>query len=505
VYQPSANIHRFNFWPVVALSFGGAVLLLAFANQYGIFRDELYYYACSQNLAFGYVDQPPLSCWLMWLVTHTLGKSLFAIRFLPAVAFGASVYLTAKIAQQLEGGGFAMLSAALLMLCMPLALGLSHLYTMNAFDYPLWALIVCLLLKLENTGDARLWLSIGAVVGVTILNKYAILFFVAALLLAMALTLWRRWFAIREFWFGAMIAAVIALPNLIWQWSHHFPFLELMANIKRSGRDISPPPVQFAIQQFQIANPMSFILAIIGAVWLLSRRRYRALGIVFFAFYLLLEYLGAKNYYLGPIYPLVFAAGAVVLERAPRWLAVCAMVVVVTIPAIMLPLLIPVLSPERFIAYEKALHYEVPKFEKTKTSPLPQIYADMFGWEDIARQTAAFYHSLPPEQQRNTVIWGDNYGAASAIYYYRDKYNLPAPIGPHQSYWIWGPRGYHSPDIINIGSHDDMDLKSVCDSVQVIGQANDPLSRGDEHYDIYYCRGLHIDLQREWPKEKRFS
>jgi hypothetical protein len=129
----------------------------------------------------------------------------------------------------------------------------------------------------------------------------------------------------------------------------------------------------------------------------------------------------------------------------------------------------------------------------------------MFGWEDIARQTAAFYHTLTPEQQRNTVIWGDNYGAASAIYYYRDKYNLPVPIGPHQSYWIWGPRGFHSPDMINIGSHDDLDLKRVCDSVQVIGQANDPLSRADEHYDIYYCRGLKIDLQQVWPKEKRFT
>ncbi|HEX8926351.1 MAG TPA: glycosyltransferase family 39 protein, partial [Terriglobales bacterium] len=371
VYEPSANIHRFNLLPIVALSVLGTALLLVFANQYGIFRDELYYYACSQNLAFGYVDQPPLCCWLMWLVTHTIGKSLFAIRLLPALAFGASIYLTARIAQQLEGGSFAMLSAALLTLCMPLALGLSHLYTMNAFDFPLWALIVWLLLRLENTRDARLWIVIGAVVGITILNKYAILFFVAALLLAMALTSWRRWFAAHEFWFGAILATLIAIPNLIWQAVHHFPFLELMANIKRSGRDISPPPVQFAIQQFQIANPMGFILAIIGAIWLLSHRRYRALGIVFFAFYVLLEFLGAKNYYLGPIYPFVFAAGAVVLERAPRWLALTALVIVVTVPAIMLPVLIPVLSPEKFIAYEKALHYEPPKFEHT-ASALPQ-------------------------------------------------------------------------------------------------------------------------------------
>ena len=165
----------------------------------------------------------------------------------------------------------------------------------------------------------------------------------------------------------------------------------------------------------------------------------------------------------------------------------------------------PVLSPDDFIAYTNIIHIQPPKFEHQLQGPLPQIYADMFGWPEMVQKTAAFYNTLTPDQKRNTAIWGDNYGVASALDFFGPRYGLPPAIGPHQSYFIWGPRSYRSPDIIKLGAHDDDDLRRLCDSVQIIGRTDQPLARPSEHFNIYYCRGLHYDLQANWPRLKRFD
>jgi Dolichyl-phosphate-mannose-protein mannosyltransferase len=495
--------------PVMLIAAIPVALLFAVANQYGYFRDELYYLACAQHPAWGYVDQPPLIAWIAWLVTHTIGDSLFAIRLLPALAIGLSVYLAAQVARELGGGRFAIIAAAILMAVMPLALGIGHLFAMNAFDYPLWLALVLVILRIANTGNARLWLVFGALAGITVLNKYGIIFFFAAFILGIVLTPWRRWLANRWFWRGVLVAILIPLPNFLWQQSHGFPFLELMRNIRHNGRDISPPPLHFLGQQLQIVNPFSFLAVVIGAVWLLRTPRYRAVGIAFVAFYFLLEAMGAKNYYLGPVYPMMFAAAAVALEKATalraRWAAVTLLVLAIAVTLITLPIAIPVLTPDDFVAYTHITHIEQPKFEHQLQGPLPQIYADMFGWPEMVQKTAAFYNTLTPDQKRNTAIWGDNYGVASALTFFGPQYGLPAPIGPHQSFYYWGPRNYRSPDIIELGAHDDDDLRRLCDSVQIVGHADHPLARPSEHFDIYYCRGLHYDLQANWSTLKRFD
>jgi hypothetical protein len=170
-----------------------------------------------------------------------------------------------------------------------------------------------------------------------------------------------------------------------------------------------------------------------------------------------------------------------------------------------LPMLIPVLNVPQFQQYMSVTGLKPPEFEHHKPAALPQIYADMFGWPEMVQQVATFYNSLTPEQKQHTAIWGENYGIAAAIDFFGPSYGLPKAIGGHQSYFLWGPHGYHHVDVINVGSHDDLTLHRECDSVRVIGHADHALARTDEHFDIYYCQGLHVDVSEVWPKTKRWN
>jgi len=494
-------------WIVSAAIF---ILLMAVAPRYGYFRDELYYLACGEHPAWGYVDQPPLICWLAWFLRHSIGTSLYALRFFPAVAAAITVWLTARLARELGGSRKAEILASVLAALMPVAIAMAHLFTMNVFDFALWTALALILVRIENTRNPQLWLAFGALAGLTILNKYGVIFFLIALLVGTLATTWRRWFTSRYFWAGILLTALIALPNFLWQQARHFPFLELMRNIRHNGRDLALPPLGFFLQQLQIVNPISMLAVFTGVVWLLRTRRYRALGIAFLVFYIMLMLMKAKNYYLAPIYPMVFAAGAVALTSWTdrprlRWLPSAIGILASLMFLMILPMLIPVLNVPQFQQYMSVTGLKPPEFEHHKPAALPQIYADMFGWPEMVQQVATFYNSLTPEQKQHTAIWGENYGIAAAIDFFGPSYGLPKAIGGHQSYFLWGPHGYHHVDVINVGSHDDLTLHRECDSVRVIGHADHALARTDEHFDIYYCQGLHVDVSEVWPKTKRWN
>jgi len=494
-------------WLIAAALFA---LLMWVAPRYGYFRDELYYLACGEHPAWGYVDQPPLIAWIAWLLLHSIGTSLYALRLLPALAAAGTVWLTARLARELGGGTSAQVFAAPLAAIMPVAVVSAHLFTMNVFDFVFWTALALLLVRLENTGYPKLWLAFGIIAGVATLNKYGVLFFLAALLAGTIATPWRRRLTSPWCWTGILFTALIALPNFLWQQQRNFPFLELMKNIRRSGRDVAMPPLGFFLQQLQMVNPVSMLVVLAGLVWLLRNKRYRAIGIAFVLFYLILMLLKAKYYYLAPIYPMLFAAGAVALTQWTarprlRWIPAAVAVLASMIFLLGLPLILPVLDVPHFQQYVKATGLKLPEFEHHRQAALPQIYADMFGWPEMVEKVATFYNTLTPEQKQRTAIYGDNYGVASAIDFFGPRYGLPKAISGHQSYFFWGAHGYHRIDVINIGSHDDFTLQRECDSVRIVGYADHPLARADEHFPIYYCQGLRMDATQVWPKTKRFD
>ena len=496
---------------VLCVALARIVLYFFAAPHYGYFRDELYYLACGEHPAWGYVDQPPLIAWIAWLLQHTIGTSLWALRLLPALAGAAAILLSGLLAHQLGGRRWAMFLAALATLMAPVFLGLTHIFTMNAFDLVFWTAIACLIVHIANSGRDRLWLVIGALAGITILNKYAILFWLGGLILGLAISPIRCALRYRWFWLGCALAAVISLPNFLWEWRHHFPFLELMHNVRQSGRDIVLSPLAYLQAQAQMLGFVAALLIPFALLFFFSKpgRPYRALGWAYLVFLAEMMALHGKMYYLAPVYPMIFSAGAVWFESVTQrrlwvWAKPALALGIVAVAGIYLPTILPVLSVPHFLAYEHALGIEQPKFEHSKEGVLPQLYADMFGWEDIAQRVAAYYHTLPPEEQQKTAIFANNYGDAGAIDFFGPRYGLPKSIDGHQTYWLWGPRDYTGESMIVLGEGRESRMKALCTSYSIVGNTNHPLSRPDEWTPIYHCRGLHPDLQTLWPSLKRW-
>jgi hypothetical protein len=214
-----------------------------------------------------------------------------------------------------------------------------------------------------------------------------------------------------------------------------------------------------------------------------------------------------KNYYVSPIYPMMFAAGAVGLTQLIRkvWITGTYGVLLAVSGVLLAPLAIPLLRPETFLRYEAALRISTPKAENARTGPLPQIFADEFGWEDMVRKTAVVYNSLPPEERARTAIFANDWGEAAAIDYFGPKYGLPRSISVNNSYWLWGPRDYDGSTMIVLGSDGTGDrehFQTVIDSGQ---KTDNPWSREDEHFTIWICRGLKWDLHAVWPKLKKWG
>ena len=309
---------------VFVIALAGMVLHLATGWRYGLFRDEFYYLACANHLDWGFVDHPPLSIVVLAGVRALLGDSLFAVRLVPALLFGLLVWLAACLARELGGGRFAESLAALSVAVAPIYLALTGFYSMNAFDLVFWAAALLLLARLVRTDDARLWRPLGLVIGLGLLNKISLLFFAFGLAVAVLATPLRRHLKRRELWEGMFLALLLFSPYVLWQIGHGWATLEFMRNVTRY-KNVALSPLAFAAAQLTDLHPLNAPLWILGLAWLLvgrTGRRFRALGIVFVATFVVLAVQNSKPYYLGPAFPVLLAAGALVVEglsEAPRW------------------------------------------------------------------------------------------------------------------------------------------------------------------------------------------
>jgi Dolichyl-phosphate-mannose-protein mannosyltransferase len=485
-----------------------AIYIVA-APNYGYFRDEMYYLACGEHPAWGYMDQPPLIAWIAWLLEHTIGVSLYALRLLPMLADVGTIVMAGLLTRKLGGGRWAMFLAALAVLVAPIYLAFSHLFTMNAFDPLLWTLIAWVLVDLVQTGKQKNWLWIGVLTGITLLNKYGVLFFVAGLLVGVAFSQLRRNLARPWFWAGSALATLIALPNFVWQLHWHFPFLQLVSSVRENGRDVMLPPLLFLEQQSEMMGFVSSLLVVLGLWFLISPqgRRYAILAGGFLSVLACMLLLKGKFYYVAPVYPVVFAPGAVCFEqltdgRTIKWFRPLYALTMLLVGAVIAPTAIPLLSIERYIAYTKRLGIQQQKFENQPESRLPQIYADMMGWEQRVKMVAAYVHSLPPEEQKVTAIGASNYGDAGAVDLFGPKYGLPKAISTANNYWIWGPREYTGHSLILMDEDSPEKYVEHCKSLLLVARPNDPYVRSDENRPIYHCVGLTPDLQSLWPNLK---
>ena len=498
---------------VVALVAAAKLALHMYAGRrYGYFVDELYYLACARHLAWGYVDQPPLIAATAWIARAVLGDSLSAIRFPAALAGAGTAVLTGMIARELGGNRFAQGLAALCLVLAPGVLALDHFLSMNAFEPLFWMGCVYLVMRIIRTGDARLWLWFGVIAGIGLENKHSMLIFGFGLVAGLILTRDRRWLRSPWFWVGGTIAFLLFLPNLLWNIQNHFPFLELQANIRRSGRDVRLSLFMFFGQEILAMLPLSLPIWLAGLWYLFfdkAGKRFRVLGWAWAVTAGVILALSPRIYYLFPAYPILFAAGSVAWERwlaavRAQWIKPVYVTLMVLMGALLAPTMIPLLPPEAYIRYAAATHLQQPRVENHRLGPLPQLFADQFGWEEMAATVAGIYNSLPPEVRAKTAIFGQNYGQAGAIDLFGPKYGLPPAISGHQSYFIWGPRGYTGESIIVMAGRQ-QDLESRFATVQKVASVYHPYSMPYEHFDIFYCRGLKRPLSEIWPQVKNWD
>src|SRR3954464_4243209 len=297
---------------VLVLSLAKFLLHCYFNNRYGYFRDEFNYIACGDHLAWGYVDQPPLIPFLIHIGRAVLGDSLRSIRFIPALASSLLVIQAAVITRQLGGRKFALLLTAVTTLIAPQYLSNGSLLTTDCLEPNLWmgcAYFAILAIKRNNP---RFWLWFGVVAGLGLEEKYSIALFGFAVVVGLLLTEQRRPFLNKWIWLGGVAAFLIFLPNLLWNIHYHWPFLQLMHAIRAEGRDVILPPLQYLWQQMLLVHPLTAPIWITGLIALLFSRRlrpYRVLGWSYLVCYTVFFALHGKNYYLAPIYPMLFATG----------------------------------------------------------------------------------------------------------------------------------------------------------------------------------------------------
>lgn len=497
---------------VVWLAAFKLVLHLYAGRHYGYFVDELYYLACGRHLAWGYVDQPPLIALFAALTRMLLGESLQAIRFLPALAGAGTVLLTSLITRELGGRRFAQGLAALAVLVAPCFLATDNLFSMNAFEPLFWMGCAYLLIRVVRTGNQRLWLWFGLLAGLGLENKHSMLIFGFGMIAGLLATPERRQFRSPWLWIAGLLAFLLFLPNLLWNVAHHFPFLELQANIQRAHRNVDLPPLAFIGQEILTMFPLSLPIWLAGiGYYLFSRqgRPFRALGWAWLVTMAAIMILNPRVYYAWPAFPMLFAAGAVLWESwlaAPgvQWIKPAWVAAMVLIGAAFAPFSVPVLPVESYIRYAQAIGFQPPKIETHKLGPLPQIYADQFGWEEMVAAVAGIYNNLPPDVRAKTAIFGQNYGQAGAVDLFGPKYGLPQAISGHQTYFLWGPRGYTGESMIVIQGRQ-ADLESKFAAVEKVAHAAHPYSMPYEHVDIFYCRGLKWPLTEIWPKVKNWD
>jgi hypothetical protein len=401
--------------------------------------------------------------------------------------------------------------ACLAVIIAPVYLAICTFYSMNAFEPLFWMSAIYIVLRILNSGDQRLWLLFGAIVGLGIQNKHSMVFFGVALTVGLLLTAQRTQILSKWFWAGCAVAGVVTLPNLLWQMTHDWATLEFMQNAQQ-WKNAPMSPAAFFSAQVLFQHPLVLPLWLCGMVVLFVHndlRKYRLFGVMFLALFVFFVVQRGKPYYLSPVFPVIIAAGAVAFERFVsqrnwRWLSHTYVAVLIVGGLITLPLWLPVLPVDTYIRYSNTLGLQPPRMERHRDTLLPQIFADRFGWREMVAEVASVYDSLTPGEKAVAAIYAQNYGEAGAIDFFGGQYHLPRAISGHNSYWLWGLHGHSGEVMIIVGGREESH-REVYESVERVATHVHPNAMPFEtDLPIFVCRKLKIPLTEIWGRVKIF-
>jgi 4-amino-4-deoxy-L-arabinose transferase-like glycosyltransferase len=479
-------------WIVVGVALGVLTLHLATNGLYGFHRDSLYYLDSARHLAWGYVDYPPLTPAIARLSLLIFGPGVWGLRLWPSIAGAAMVVLAALIARELSGGRTARILAAVGAAASPVLLGANWLFQTVTFDQLMWLVCFWITARIVRTGDRRLWLALGAAAGIGLETKYTILALLAGLVLAIAVTPLRRHLRTPWPWLGLAVTVLIILPNVIWQVANGWPSVEYTLN-HHAAQSTEFAPLTFLSDQLALIGPLALPLWLAGWYWLLFGRG-RAIGIVAMLSFVVFLFVG-KGYYIGPLHPVLLAAGACGVEawtrRRARWLRPVTAVALILQALVLLPIAIP-LFPEAVMA----------------RSSLPSIrtdFAETVGWQSLVAQVATVYHRLTASEQASAAILTNNYGEAGAINTFGPRLGLPTAVSGELSYYYWRPARLSGP-VIAVGLEPGF-LSTLFLGCSLVGTVSNGYGLNNEEFGapIVVCRQAKLPLDQLWPHLKSFA
>jgi 4-amino-4-deoxy-L-arabinose transferase-like glycosyltransferase len=486
---------------IFAVAAATLILLVALSARYGIHRDELYFLDCARHLSLSYVDQPLFTPLLARLSLSLFGVSVIGLRIWSALAAFATVVVGGLLAREFGGGRTAQLLGALGVATAPALLGSDHLLDTTGFDLLAWSGLALIVTRIGRTGDTRLWVPAGVVLGLGLTNKHSIGFFALALVIGILLSGGRAMLASRYFALGALIAAAFTIPDLWWQAHHGWATIAMTQTLAQENGGAANA-VGFVLTQIVMAAPVLIGVWILGLhfLWRSGQPLWRALawsyGLLFVFFALT---AGAKPYYIAAAYFYLLAAGAVALERrwaasatspaSGRWSRVALAAALPLCLLLTLPLVLPVL----------------PASTAAKTASIDPVAPETIGWPQFVATVGRVWHRLPAGQRACAVIFTGNYGEAGAVTELGRADGLPAAVSGQNNEWYWGPGRARATTVVAIVQPGFPDLVARLHRdfarVRAVATISNPqhVSNQEEGARVYLCTGPVRPWGQLWP------
>ncbi|MCC6491146.1 MAG: glycosyltransferase family 39 protein [Candidatus Hydrogenedentes bacterium] len=499
-------------WAISSLAIIGAlallklVLHLVYNRWYGYHHDELYFLACGHHLAFGYVDHPPLTPFLARLADELFGQSLTGLRFFPALAGSAAVFLTGLLTRRLGGSPFAQALACVSMIIAPVYLRAGNVLAIPSFEPFYWVLCSYLVVRIIQEDKPRLWLVVGVVAGLGLMNKHTMLFWGLGLAAGLLLTPQRKLLKSPWPYAGGAVAFLLFLPNLIWQIQNGWPTLEFIRRLNEETMS-GISALQFLLGQVLYLHPINAPIWIAGLVFFFtgSGKPYRVLGWLFITVLLLLVIAKSKIYYLAPAYPPLLAGGAIAIEhlaarRHWAWLRPAAFAVLTVMGALFVPVALPILTIGATDRYISALTFG-------KLDNVYELTGDLhgqFGWRERVEAIAQVYNRLTTEEKPSAIIFTAGYGIAGAVDYFGGAHGLPKAYSGTMTYYLWGPPPPGTRTVIAAGIHKEALAQSFATVENGVTVELENVNPGDSPFHVVVCREPRLPLDKAWPQVREW-
>ena len=477
---------------IAILACAKLIIQLVGSRNYGFHRDEILHLSASEHLEWGFMEFPPFIALLGKFSYLLFDYSLVGTRFFPTAAGVGILILCCLIAKEFKGNKLSIIIAGVSILAF-LPFYRNHtLFQPVAFDQLFWTLGFYYLVRYLNTENKNFLLLIGVTLGIGLCNKYTILIWALGVFIGMIFYKKGKIFRDKWWYISGCLSLLIISPNIWWQYENDWPVLRHLQGLHNSQLS-QLHPMQFALEQ--LYYPFTLIVSILGLVYLFRTKKYRSIGIASAIIFITMWLLQSKAYYVFALYPVLFAAGAVVISN---WLAhrklfwryaIVALLLFTSIPFI--PHATPVLPIETYVNYA-ALSNDKGRVE------LSADYADMFGWIEQVALIDSIYHSFTKEEQKSSVLWAENYGEAGALKILGKKRGLPNPISRHGSFWKWGNGNEKATTWISLGN-ELAALRVVFEEIELVKIIHHKYAMDEENgIPVYICRKPKLDLNKWW-------